>query len=75
MKHCTTGGSRAAGVLIFQRQPLHPRRWPDVFRVRMVGREISLLPMHYCRSGLAIAPYSVTLNGTYHFEVWPCPFH
>jgi hypothetical protein len=71
VKHCTTGGSKSAGVVIFQRQPLHPRRWPDVFRVRMVGREIKLLPVHYCRSGLALAPYSVALNGTYHFEVRP----
>lgn len=59
----------AAGVLVFQRQPLHPRRYPDVFRVRMTGREIILLPLHYCRSGIALAPYAVALNGTYHFEV------
>lgn len=69
MKHCTSGGSTAAGVLVFQRQPLHPRRYPDVFRVRMTGREIILLPLHYCRSGIALAPYAVALNGTYHFEV------
>ncbi len=56
-------------MLVFQRQPLHPRRYPDVFRVRMTGREIILLPLHYCRSGIALAPYAVALNGTYHFEV------
>ncbi|BDA44700.1 hypothetical protein COCOBI_06-1780 [Coccomyxa sp. Obi] len=69
VNHCVSGGNTAAGVLIFQRQPLHPRRWPDVFRVRMTGHEIQLLPLHYCRSGIALAPYTVTLSGSYHFEV------
>ena len=71
VKHCTSGGSWSDGVVLFQRLPVAQQERQDVYRLRVVGREIQLLEIHYCARGLALAPYRVFLNSTYHFEVRP----
>lgn len=69
VKHCTPGTGQGVGVFVFQRVPIQARQRQDIYRVRLVGYELQLVPLHYCRNGLALAPYSVLLKGTYHLEV------
>ena len=71
VKHCASGGSWSDGVVLFQRLPVAQQERQDVYRLRVVGHEILLLEIHYCPRGLALAPYRVLLNSTYHFEVRP----
>lgn len=71
VRHCASGGSWSDGVVLFQRLPVAQQERQDVYRLRVVGHEILLLEIHYCARGLALAPYRVLLNSTYHFEVRP----
>ena len=69
--HCVSGESWFDGVIIFQRLPPAQQERQDVYRLRVVGHEIQLLPIHYCARGLALAPYRVLLNSSFHFEASP----
>ena len=71
VQHCTSGGRQGAGLVAIQRvqHDVQTRHRQDVYRVRMVGHELQLVPTHYCGNGLALAPYSVLFKGTYHLEV------
>ncbi len=64
VQHCTSGGRQGAGLVAIQRvqHDVQTGHRQDVYRVRMVGHELQLVPTHYCGNGLALAPYSVLFN-------------
>ena len=69
--HCVSRESWSDGVIIFHRLLPAQQERQDVYRLRVVGHEIQLLPIHYCARGLALAPYRVLLNSSFHFEASP----
>lgn len=55
--------------IILMESTSSPAQAQDVFRVRLVGPSIDLLPVTYCSPHMAVAPYSLTFAGRYFAEV------
>jgi hypothetical protein len=69
---CQEAGSSSGSIVISNTSLTHTPPHPaatHVYRARLVGPEVVVLPITYCSSQLVVATFSVTYLGTYHLEV------